>query len=155
MTEKISVRDEAFRRLSYRLYSAKELSRHLKSLDYSDIEIENTITELTEKEYLNDRKFVESYVTGRGMRRLMSVRSLVYELKSVTGYTDWLEDVIRTTYNEFNGGEEAVLEKLIDKKNAAHSELNKAEEKKLVDYLRRKGFEYENIQNAVCRLKSK
>ncbi len=154
MEKKLNVKDEALRRLSYRLYSTLELTRHLKNLDYNDSEIEETVHELTENQYLDDKGFVENYVSGRGMRRLMSLRALEYELKAIVGQTPWLSAVIREAYHVFNGGEDNVLTRILEKKNARSIIQDSMESRKLVDYLRKKGFTYENILNAMEQLKA-
>lgn len=154
MEKKLNVKDEALRRLSYRLYSTLELTRHLKNLDYNDSEIEETVHELTENQYLDDKGFVENYVSGRGMRRLMSLRALEYELKAIVGQTQWLSAVIREAYHVFNGGEDNVLTRILEKKNARSIIQDSMESRKLVDYLRKKGFNYENILNAMEQLKA-
>ncbi len=154
MPDKKTCMDEALRRLSYRLYSCNELRIHLAKKDFGENEIQQAINTLIEKDYLNDEKFVEGFVTGRAARRLMSMMGVVYELKRVVGNVPWLEEKVSEIYNEFLGGEEKVISKLARKRlNGKHySGLEKKEKRKLVNYLTNKGFKYYLVEKVLDNL---
>jgi SOS response regulatory protein OraA/RecX len=146
--------NEALRRLSYRLYCEKEIRDHLFKKGYTDIE--KDIEKLKELGYINDMEFVRSYVSGRGMRRKMSLKALFTELKLKMGKSEWLYDKIYEFYNDYNGSEEDIAENVFMKKLGAKDfkSLDNKEKQKLKSYLLSKGFDYKTVKELFLKFES-
>ncbi len=154
MAKKLSCLDEALRRLSYRLYSTKELRNYLSKKEYEQREINQTIEKLMQKKHLDDKKYVEGFVTGRAERRLMSIKGVVYELNNIVGNEPWIEERVNALYKEYLGGEDAVIKKRVIKrlKGRKVCDLDFKERKKLIGYLTNKGFNYYTVENVLDNL---
>lgn len=154
MKEDLNAFEEALRRLSYRLYSTLEIKKHLLKKEYSEREIEEAINKLNGKKYLDDKEYVKNYVTGKGIRRLMSKKALMYELRYRVGNKEWLEELIDTFYEEYIGSENSVTVKLLEKKlkGKNYFELDKKEKNKIIKYILNKGFPYHILEKSLNSL---
>lgn len=101
---------------------------------------ERVFNRLTERGYVNDEKFTKFWVENRQLRKGISQRKLQAELqaKGVDGQiiTQFLNASDRTDQNE--------LEKVIAKKRQRYSD-----DQKLIQYLARQGFSYEDIKKTL------
>ena len=99
--------------------------------------LDDIVSRLVSKGYLNDRKFAEYYVENRFVKKGVSRKRLNMELikKGIS------KDVIDEVLDARNDEEEIV--KIIARKRA------KYDDDKLIQYLCRQGFSYELAQNLV------
>ena len=104
--------------------------------EYSEFS-EVIIQRLTEKGYLDDRRFEEWYVENRFVKKGISQRRLKMELMKKGIARDIIDKVI--------GGrdDEEELRKMIDKKRTKYTE------EKLIAYLVRQGFSYDLVRKLV------
>lgn len=116
-------------RMKRRLEKMKERERY----DFTDLIVER----LTERGYVNDKKFAEWYVENRFVKKGVSRKRLAMELREKGVSADMIEDVL--------GGrnEEEELCKMIKRKRA------KYDNEKLIAYLCRQGFSYDLVKKLV------
>ena len=125
--------------------SVRETRDHLRERSRkSTIQIDNSlleqiITKLSEKGYLNDYKFAEYYVENRFIKKGISKKRLSLELAKKGVNQTIIEEVL--TNNSRSDLEE--IQKIIAKKR------HKYDDEKLTAYLVRQGFSYDLVRDAI------
>ena len=125
--------------------SVRETRDHLRERSRkSTIQIDNSlleqiITKLSEKGYLNDYKFAEYYVENRFIKKGISRKRLSLELAKKGVSQGIIEEVL--TENPRSDLEE--IQKIIAKKR------HKYDDEKLTAYLVRQGFNYDLVRDAI------
>lgn len=76
-----SALNAAFRYLSFRARSEKELRDSLLEKEFSKEEIDSTIARLKELNYINDSQFTRDFVSARGRNKPEGKKLLIMELK--------------------------------------------------------------------------
>lgn len=118
----------------------KRKSEELKLLpEIQDSAIKLVVERLQERGYVDDQKFAEYYVENRFVKKGVSRRRLEMELRK-KGVT---EDVIKRVLTESARDDKEELAKMVQKKWRKYSK------EKLVAYLVRQGFRYDEVQEAV------
>lgn len=144
----------AYRFLSYRPRSKKEVERKLKEKKISGENISNIISLLERNNYLNDKEFTLNWVKYRMENRPSGRRSLEYELREKGIDSETIKDSLDEVYSgEFDEYEVAV--RLAEKKIA--SLRNKKMEynvfkRRIFSYLQRKGFSFSLIERVMSNL---
>ena len=101
---------------------------------------ERVFNKLAEKGYLDDEKFARFWVENRNLRKGSSLRKLKSEL-STKGVS---ASIIETIFEQSDRSDSEEIQKIIAKK------INKYDDRqKLVAYLARQGFRYDDIQEAL------
>lgn len=144
----------AYRFLSYRSRSKKEVERKLKEKKISGENISNIISLLERNNYLNDRDFTLNWVKYRMENRPSGRRSLEYELREKGIDSEIIKDSLDEVYTgEFDEYEVAV--RLAEKKIASlrnkKMEYN-AFKRRIFSYLQRKGFSFSLIERVMSDL---
>jgi regulatory protein len=98
-------------------------------------------TRLVEKGYVNDELFARHWVENRHFTKGASARKLVAELRSKGIEGQLIEKIMRETERD-DAGE---LEKMIAKKRSKYTD-----EQKLIQYLARQGFAFDDIKQALA-----
>lgn len=101
--------------------------------------IELVLARLQERGYVDDQKFAEYYVENRFVKKGVSKRRLELELRKKGVSNDIIQSVFKSTSRD----DRNELEKMIQKK------WQKYDKVKLVNYLVRQGFHYDDVMNAV------
>lgn len=137
--------DRALEKLSRRQHSANEIRTYLKQKGAEEELIHTIIERLTKYNYLDDRKFAESWIENRRAFKKRSNRMLKSELqqKGVAG------TVIDELLSDSAEPEREALKDLILKKQRI---TRYKDEKKLITYLIGKGFSYAEIKSALEKL---
>ncbi len=142
----------SFRLLKERQRSEKELSSRLSQKKFSKSIITKTIVRLKELSYIDDKKFSKDWIRARLNKAFGPYRiSLELNLKGIDKVT------IESQLNEFfkEGIKEKILSELAQKKFAKLTKLSKDPmkvKKSLFNFLMRRGFSYEDIQDTISRL---
>ena len=137
--DKIS--SSALRYAAMRLRSQWEMEQYLKRKSASPALAEKILSKLTNIGMLDDAKFAEAWVANRRLLRPTSKRKLQQELRAKR----ISDEVINVTLSEGEAGDErAVLRELIVKKR--NLPKYKADPLKLMQYLARQGFNYDDIK---------
>ena len=97
---------------------------------------------LIEKGYVDDFKFAKFWIENRNQRKGSSIKKLKSELFSKGVSSEIIEQVLASSKR--NDSEE--IQKIIAKKAKKY-----ADEKKLVAYLARQGFSYDEIKKALSK----
>ena len=124
--------------ISRRMRSEREIRDYAFRKQWSKENTEKVIERLYEKGYLNDAKFAESFVRSRANLRNFSKRKMELELRKKGISTDITQKVLSES-EDFD--ETAALTKLIAKKRGTYDD-----ERKLIAYLMRQGFNYDDIR---------
>ena len=111
---------------------------------YTDKDIDAVISRLQEKGYLDDQKFALFYVDNRYVKKGISKKRLVMELKK-KGVS---EDCIENAFSGTERDELAEIQKIIKRKYRKYSN------DKLIRYLVRQGFDYQQSKAAVSEMDS-
>lgn len=125
----------------------QEVEKKMKEFRLIDIAREEILLHLMEHDFLNETRFAQSYARGKFRIKKFGKQRIVRELKSrnITAYN------IKKALNEI---EEEVYKttafELTVKKNTNLTERNIFKRrKKLFDYMVRKGYEYDLINEAI------
>jgi len=141
-----AVLDKAYDRtlnlISHRLRSEWELRDYMRRKDYEPDVIEATIERLKAREYVNDEVFARRWVENRRLLKATSKRRLAQELKQKRINEEVIQHVLAADETD----EQAVLKELIARKR---KQAKYQDELKLMQYLARQGFTYENIKTAL------
>ena len=144
----------AYRFLSYRPRSKKEVERKLKEKKISGENIVSIISLLEKNNYLNDREFTLNWVKYRMENRPSGRRSLEYELREKGVDSEIIKDSLDEVYTgEFDEYEVAV--RLAEKKIASLRKVKTEDnivKRRLFSYLHRKGFSYDTIERVMSDL---
>jgi len=144
----------AYRFLSYRPRSKKEVERKLKEKKISGENISSIISLLEKNHYLNDREFTLNWVKYRMENRPSGRRSLEYELREKGVDSEIIKDSLDEVYTgEFDEYEVAVrlAEKKIASLRKKKMEYN-AFKRGIFSYLQRKGFSFSLIERVMSDL---
>jgi regulatory protein len=96
---------------------------------------------LLEKSYVDDEKFARYWVDNRSLRKGASMRKLSAEL-SAKGVD---RSIIERLLSESERTDESEIQKIIDKKRNKYPD-----DQKLMVYLARQGFSYDDIKSALA-----
>ncbi len=134
----------ALRYAAMRLRSTWEMEQYLKRKGASPALVEKILNKLSNIKLLDDENFARTWVSNRRLLRPTSKRKLQQELRA----KHVSQEVINITLNEDEAvDEQSALRQHIAKKR--HLPKYKADPLKLMQYLARQGFSYEDIKSAL------
>ena len=124
--------------LAYRARSQTETERHLHRKGFSGEIINQTIARLHSQKYLDDLDFARAWLKSRIGRKPASKSALQFELKQ-KGVD---EKIIKKVLVDVNNSE--LARTCVEKKLRLWGKLGREDfKKKTLDYLKRRGFNYE------------
>lgn len=133
--------------LSYRARSEKEIRQNLRKHEYSEDAIERTMEKLLSAGFANDHEFARAWVENRSAFRPRSKKALAIELRQ-KGLND---DVIDVSLSELD--EQVLAYDAGTRRSARLLNLDRAQfQKKLSEYLFRRGFSYSVCISVVSRI---
>lgn len=103
--------------------------------------LDRVLDRLIEKKYVDDERFTKFWVENRNLKKGVSRRRLNAEL-SAKGID---KAIIEEVFDESERSDDDELRKVIDKKAARYDD-----EQKLIAYLARQGFAYDDIKSALA-----
>lgn len=140
-----SVLTKAYRLLSYRSRSEKELHEALKKSGFEEEAVAAALAECKRQRYLDDAGFARAFIQSRIRNRPMGRERLALELKQ----KGIAAEIIQTVLDEVFTAETvvALADQLAGKQRKKLADLpaRKAQQK-LADFLRHRGFDWETIQ---------
>ncbi len=139
--------DRALNQLARRPRSEWELRDYLRRKEYQPEIIETVIDRLRDRGYIDDADFAQRWVENRRLLKPISKRRLTQELKQKRVS----DEIISNTLASDETDERAVLKELIEKKRR---QTRYHDEQKLVQYLMRQGYNYEDIKSVLSELAS-
>jgi len=130
----------ALRYVVMRPRSEWELHDYFRRKDIDEDAAAQITDRLRNLDLLNDVAFARAWVSNRRLLKTMSKRKLILELKQ----KHVSEDIIREVLEEDTTDEKDAIKKLIEKKRNHYPD-----DQKLLQYLARQGFRYEDIKSAL------
>lgn len=124
-----------------RLRSKKELHDYARKKEWTPELRDRVVEKLESKGYIDDRKFAESWVRSRTAMKPSSKRKLELELRQKGVASAIIVEALR---EEGEHDEQSALQRMIAKKKTRY-----ADEQKLIAYLARQGFRYDEIKRAL------
>ncbi len=142
--------DRALNLLSFRARSWGELKQRLEEKGYAAAEIIPILDSLTEKGYLNDLEFARLFARDKIKFKYLGPIALRSEL--MKKYVDQriIDQVIDEEYSRI-GCAELIAALIKKKKVITGQKLEEKARKSLVDYLARKGYQWNDIQTELHR----
>ncbi len=144
--KKTAIEDKAYMRsldlLARRSRSEWEMRDYLRRKDYEPELIDKTVNRLSKAGLLDDAKFAQAWVENRRLLKATSKRKLWQELKQKRVS----EEVINQVLSDDEIDERQVLKDLITKKR---SQTRYQDDQKLIAYLLRQGFNYQDIKEEI------
>lgn len=137
--------DKTLNLLSFRLRSEWELQDYLRRKDCPPEIIDRILNKLSVNGYVNDKQFARRWVENRRLLKATSRRKLVAELKQKRIATNIIDAVLAEDKEVVD--ERQVLMELVEKKRARY-----ADKTKLMQYLARQGYGYDDIKSVLLEL---
>lgn len=129
--------------LEYRDRTEKDMRRKLQQGDYPPEVIDKTIEYLKSYGYIDDKRYAGRYLSmrlgGKGRRRLFM------ELQQKGVDPSLAQEVWMEICQEEDINERAAIRRLIEKKVGERTRLPRKEYQRLLNYLARRGFSWEDI----------
>ena len=134
------VRDYLYRKTRTTRYKQRRTGEIKEREGVSQLMADRVYDRLVEKGYIDDEKFAQFWVENRNQTKGASRRKLQAELQ-VKGVDN---GVIETVLSESGRNDQAELMKVIAKKKGKYPDSQK-----LLSYLARQGFRYDDIKSAL------
>lgn len=147
---KYQARKSAFDYVSYKPRNTFQIKMKLKSCGYDDSVIDDAIKHIKELGYLDDEKFIESYINDTlKFKRYSSGKALQMLTNNGVSY-DSAQRYIEKYYTEEVQLENAYAD-IIRKVEKLKNYSDKEKINKLRAFLQRKGYSFEIINNSIKR----
>jgi regulatory protein len=144
--KKLSADDKAYGlALAYvvrRLRSRHELTDYFRRKGYDEALAAQIMEKLERLGFVDDSKFAEAWVRNRRLLKAVSKRRLTQELRQKRIADDIIDEVLA----EDETDEQAVLRELVARKRR---QTRYRDDQKLMAYLARQGFSYDDIKAAL------
>jgi regulatory protein len=134
--------DRALNCIAIRRRSEWEIREYLKRKEYGPEIIEEILPRLQDKGYIDDLAFAKAWVANRRLLKATSKRRLQQELRAKRVS----DDSIQQALEEDETDEQAVLKDLVAKKR---QQSRYQDDLKLMQYLSRQGYNYDDIKQAL------
>ncbi len=144
------IKQKALNLISYRKRSKKELEDRLKLQKFNIANIAIVIKELEEKQYLDDKKFAESFILSSVKNKKLGPLALINDLKKYGIFFDDVEKFLDKTYEQYPV-KKLILE-IIRKRTKSKKRLTIKDRKRLINHLKQKGFYWSDIQEVSSGL---
>lgn len=146
VAQKIALEDKAYMRsldlLARRPRSVWEMEKYLKQKGYKNNIVNKILNKLISGGLLDDKKFAYSWVRDRRTLKSISKRRLLLELQQ----KHISDQIISNVLNQDETNEHDVLRLVIAKKS---TQTRYRDKQKLIAYLLRQGFNYEDIKQVI------
>ena len=141
-----SIKAKALNFLSFRPRSIKEVEISLLKKGFDKESISIVLDELVQKKYLNDEDFARTFAMHLIKNKLLGKiavynRFFIHQIEQ-----DILNNILDELYDKY---EPKVLIKKIVEKKGSHDNINPIKDRKMVDYLKRKGYSWSEISSAL------
>ncbi len=144
----LQARDKALRLLGYRARSIAEIRIKLKQKQFNDETVEKVVESLCRSGLLNDTEFADSFARTKIIQRPAGRIFIKQELKAKGISENIIEETLNQIYEEFS--EKDLAEKLIQKRKSLTKNIEDPKERKrIIDLLRRRGFNWDIIEQVL------
>ena len=138
--------DRTLNYLSYRPRSRAEVERYLEKRDLSEAQIEAIAARLERAGLLDDEAFAQYWVENRERHRPRGLRALRYELREKGISSETIDRVLMSVDVQDSAYRSATRKA----RQLAHLD-QQTFTKKMVEYLARRGFDYEVARETAAR----
>ncbi len=146
--ERKRAKTKAFRFLSIRDHSERELAEKLRRSGFTNDIVRVLVEELRERRYLNDETFAKSFARSKIVRKPIGRRGMTDELKRKGIAESILESTLDSVYSEFD--EMDLARRLAEKKiHLLKNDDRMKVKKSLSDFLMRRGFGWEIVEEVL------
>ena len=139
---KKEISDYLWKKTLNRKLKNRKTGKFYEKKGVSNISVEQVLNRLIEKKYIDDEKFAKFWVENRNQRKGSSIKKLKSELFSKGVSSDIIEQVL----SESNRNDEDEIQKIIAKKAKKYTD-----EQKLIAYLARQGFSFDEIKKVISK----
>ena len=144
-------KDYVYKLLAKRMYTKKEIQNKLQSKKYSLKVIQNILSLMEEYRYLNDKLFAEEWVESRIRSKPKGKIALKRELMQKGIDESTIEQVLESKLDESKLSESA-LELARHRVKYYSKDDALTTKRKLMDFLLRRGFDYEIINDVISKV---
>ncbi len=138
----------AYRYLSHRDRSTRETADHLKKKGFEEAVVQQTLEDLKQANYLDDRRFAEHWARTRAENRQYGKFRLRQELIGKGLARDLIDEILDTLFETVK--EIDLARAVVAKKQPAMQDLDPDKRKRrLVGLLQRKGFSTDIIYKVL------
>jgi regulatory protein len=149
--ELAKARNTAYRLLTYRARSRKELEEKLKDREFSDAVIEAVVADLARLGYVNDRDFARLWAAGRIRLRGFGRRKIEQELRNKGISRDVVQETLREAFEDTP--ESDIAQQEAEKKLRSLARFDpRVRRRRLAGHLERRGFLSETIYDVLRRV---
>ena len=127
--------------ISRRFRSEREIRDYSFRKQWDQDITQKVVDRLYKFGYLNDERFAETFIRSRALMRNNSKRKMILELRKKGVDQDIIDRALNSS-DEYD--EHVALKKMITKKRGSYDD-----ERKLIAYLARQGFRYDDIKDAL------
>ena len=152
--EFLKAKDYAYRLLSYRQRSVKEITERLKKRGFASRIIRKTIEYLSQLNYLNDEEFARLWIRSKMQSRPSGLALLRYQLRQ-KGITQELLDKLFSEYAGQYDEYQAAKRLAVSRCRRYRGRSSLKIKRRLYDFLRRRGFSQEAIWQALEQERSR
>ncbi len=139
------IKESAYLLLSYRARSKHELKTRLLDKKYPIKYILPVLTELENLDLIDDQSFIESYVRDQVFLKKLGPLALKSSLIKFHVDNRYVESAIENIYKQYPIAD--LIQSLIDKKKINPNQaLDNKSKTKLINFLKRKGFSWIDIE---------
>ena len=142
--QKQKLRNSALNLLSFRMRSLSELKQRLLKKGYDVQDIEPLLEEFDAKNILNDSEFALAFSRDKIRSKGIGPSILRVELSNHHLPQNLVEDTVNRMYTEFPI-DTLLGNHLKKKKICRNSQLQEREKRRIVNFLKRKGFSWDDI----------
>ncbi len=136
-------RERALNLLKLQDRAEGEMRRRLSQDGYPDSVIQTTIDFLREYNFVDDVRYASNYLEIHGKRKSQAELKRYLQRKGVS------RDIIREQIEEIEYDSCEAIRRLLEKKNYRAGEVSPEQEKKIISYLLRRGFDWEDIRHEM------
>lgn len=136
----------AVKYLALRQRSVKEVKDYLKRKGYEDNLIDDTISYLEGKNYLNDYEFAQSFIRDKSYLNKYGINKIRYELMNKGVSREIISKTLRfDTDEEYNNAIELANKKMKSYRNQDRDSIYR----KLGGFLQRRGYRYDTVSKVL------
>lgn len=147
------IKQRAFRYMGRRLHSASELRTKLRQKGYEIEMIDQVISELKDKNYLDDSEFASVFVEEKFRSKMWSERKLKAELVKRGVKSSVISEVISNKFSKEVNYNNALTVALKKYKMLQERNLDlQTTKKKLISFLNTRGYNYETIKQVCAKI---
>ena len=147
---RIECRQKAFNYLAVRARSGQEMRMYLMKKGFNKDIVEEIVHWLKDKSYINDHNFAVSFINNRIKSRLIGRNVLKRDLYKKGVARETINAALKETDADKVNPED-IYELALKKYNSLDNKKNKL--LKVIYFLKQKGFEEDQVRNAIDRLR--